>query len=62
MTVTDHPDRQPIEPGVDTQSVLSAPTSRPGIGQQGRPRIVEDEEAYLRSAMERARIDIAAGW
>ena len=28
----------------------------------GRPRSVEGEEAYLRSVMEQAATDIAAGW
>ena len=56
MTLTDNPNRQPTEPAEDTRSDSSNPTSRPGIGQQGRPRSTADQEAYLRSAMERARI------
>ena len=36
---------------------------RPAIAPiKGRPRSRPGEEAYLRSEMERAAIDIAAGW
>lgn len=41
---------------VDMEPVPPVPEPR------GRPRSAEGEEAYLRSVMEQAKIDIAAGW
>jgi hypothetical protein len=37
-------------------------TERKPVVLHGRPRTVEGEEAYLRSMMEQAATDIAAGW
>jgi len=37
-------------------------TERKPVVLHGRPRSVEGEEAYLRSMMEQAATDIAAGW
>ncbi len=42
----------PVSHGVERRPVVL----------HGRPRTVEGEEAYLRSAMEQAATDIAAGW
>ena len=53
-----HPAVQP-ERHIPNQSPDSA--RRPTV-LHGRPRSVEGEEAYLRSMMEQAATDIAAGW
>lgn len=59
MTVST-PDTQ--VPQDDSTSVRTpVPTQRPAVI-HGRPRSVEGEEAYERSAKEQAAIDIAAGW
>lgn len=54
----------------DTRSVLPAQADRPDPATRparrsatdGRYRSAADDEAYRRSVMEQARIDIAAGW
>lgn len=44
-------------------SPIPAPAGEPNPGaRRARPRSPADEEAYLRSVLEQARIDIAAGW
>ena len=53
-----HPAAQP-ERQIPHRSPDSA--RRPTV-LRGRPRSVEGEEAYLRSMMEQAATDIAAGW
>jgi hypothetical protein len=60
MTVTTEPERQSADTVESTDSSSTTPAPTPI--RRARPRSVEGEEAYLRSAMERARIDIAAGW
>ena len=59
MTVFTPTDQVPRD---DSKSVQTkVPTQRPAVI-HGRPRSVEGEEAYERSAKEQAAIDIAAGW
>ncbi len=60
MTAIRKQQEQHTAPSEPDDSPPSRP--RPGVPLQGRPRSVDGEEAYLRSAMERAEIDIAAGW
>ena len=44
-------------------SPIPAPAGEPNPeAGRARPRSLADEEAYLRSVLEQARIDIAAGW
>lgn len=54
----------------DTRSVVPAQSSGPDpvtqppswVSTDGRHRSAEEEQAYLRSVMEQAQTDIAAGW
>ncbi len=43
----------------ETSTLVAEPR---GVVLHGLPRSVKSEEAYLRSAMEQAATDIAAGW
>ena len=50
----------PTQPDRGDQTRSRIPEQR--VVLHGRPRSVEGEEAYLRSVMEQAATDIAAGW
>ena len=61
MTVNQKQDTRSVVPAQSQGPSSAAPAAQRG-NFDGRYRSAEDEEAYRRSAMEQAKIDIAAGW